>query len=148
MCLADCENPTWAPLWESLKECCDQHHSWTSGPENYNQCMGISTTTSSPTKLPTKDPALCSKIMMCTLFLSTNTSNSTPHSLVYYSKNNVETCVRDCQQDLWVPPPLYNTLQECCNVHHYWIEGEGNYNQCMGLSPTSNPTNFVSLLCL
>ena len=82
-------------------------------------------------------------------FVSINEHVLTLHLilLVYYSKDNVETCVRDCQQDLWVPPPLYNTLQECCNVHHYWIEGEGSYSQCMGFSPTLNPTNLVSL-CL
>ena len=40
------------------------------------------------------------------------------------------------------------SLQECCNVNHYWIEGEGSYNQCMGFSPTSNPTNLVSLICI
>ncbi|KAL7543482.1 hypothetical protein ACHAXR_012852 [Thalassiosira sp. AJA248-18] len=59
---------------------------------------------------------------------------------VYYSKDNVSMCVKDC--DEYSGQTTHSTLWGCCEQHHNWTSGPGNYNQCMGITnpPTTRPT--------
>jgi len=112
-CKNDCLENGDEPLYQTLKDCCSFHHNYIGARGDYLECMGLTPPpTNKPTNRPTPAP-----------------TNKPVSSCMFYS-DYVTGCKNDCLES--GDEPLYETLIECCNQHHYWV-GSGGYEDCSGI---------------
>jgi len=112
-CKNDCLESGDEPLYETLKDCCSFHHNYIGAQGDYLECMGL---TLPPTVKPT--------------FRPTPAPTPEPVSSCMFYSDYVTGCKNDCLEN--GDEPLYETLIDCCDQHHYWF-GPGGYEDCSGI---------------
>ena len=111
-CLNDCNERGDEPLHETLEACCLFHHNYIGARGDWLECMGL---TLPPTVKPTYRP--------------TPAPSPEPVSSCMYYSDFVTGCKNDCLNE---NEPVYETMIDCCNQHHYWF-GPGGYEDCSGI---------------